>query len=157
MEFREYYNEVLGTALGAGAGWVLGGGTPLSWPLAMVGGYAGHQAEKWAKGAYNYGTGWWQKRPKADPNWFTYYRDMDGKAYKQLLPHPYHPIPEDVEAQFNNNRNSPKYAFWRWTDKNMTNGKIVYRDKPQWKAYLSHQQRDAWHQDYPRRRYRRPY
>jgi hypothetical protein len=109
LNFREYAETFWGPGIGAAAGWTLGGGTPLSWPLAGLGGYLGHKAEKWYQNLMDPS----QQYHQTDPKYFVYYRDIDGQVHKELLPNEYdkEKTPQDAEHA-NADRNHPYFYYW---------------------------------------------
>lgn len=129
MNFREYAENAWGPGLGALGGWMMGGGTPFSWPLAAAGAYAGHKAQNWYQNLMDPS----QRYHQTDPNYFVYYRDIDGRVQKELLPnvngYSKENTPPDAE-QKNNDKNHP--YFYYWDDRK---NKVVKRIKAGYQAY----------------------
>ena len=129
MNFREYAEGFWGPGLGALGGWLLGGGTPLSWPLAAAGAYAGHRAQNWYQDLDDPS----RRYNQVDPKNFVYYRDIDGRVQKELLPNENGYNKENTPQSYehkNNDRNHP--YFYYWDDRK---NKIVKKIKAGYQAY----------------------
>lgn len=100
LDFREYYEGLSGAAVGAGIGYLGGSMLGMGYPMAAVGGWLGHKAQQ----AFS------NRQVKADPKYFVYYRDVNGRVVKELLPHEYLKIDSKYEA-LNNDKNHPYYYY----------------------------------------------
>lgn len=123
MNFREYAETFWGPGLGAAAGWAVGG-----LPLAAVGGYLGHKAEKWYQNLMDPSQ---REQPKVNPNYFVYYRDIDGRIQKELLPNEYDKQNTPQSDEYKNaDQNHPYFYYW-----DERKNKIVKKIKAGYQAY----------------------
>ncbi len=139
MNFREYCETFWGPAAGATAGWMMGAGTPLSYPLAAAGGYLGHRAEKWYRNLMNPQ----YNPPKTNPKFFVYYRDLDNQVHKELLPNEYIDCPEC--EQKNADASHPYFYYLKQTPEG---NRMMKRIKAGYQGYQRRSKSYGYNQAY---------